>query len=371
MSVATSSAEAPRQRQQQQQRGRKRGRKPKAEFSEPSAASQPNAEFFAQLRSTRLLSAEEELRLGALVQELVAAEARCAALAEALGREPTLAERAADAGAASEALYTARLRRGLWAKRAMVTCNLRLVVALAAKFQGQGPPLADLIQEGAVGLVRAAEKYDPARGFRFSTYATWWVRQRLHLSVRSHRLVRVPLRVHSQFEALRRAVRALAGELGRRPTEGELAARCGLTPARAAHVRAAMLPPESLDRELHFASHRSEQGLVTMLDVTPAAADDGTSAGTATMEQALEWDLLREDLERAMRASLSQRERDIVRMRVGLDDGRAKTATELAAVFQLPAYVILREERNALTKLRVAPDTLRLRDYAELIDALS
>ncbi|KAG5191000.1 hypothetical protein JKP88DRAFT_296933 [Tribonema minus] len=340
-------------------------------------ASSPTAlgtELSEHLRATRLLTPAEELRLGALVRALVALDGRRAALAVALGRVPTARECADDAGV-TDADYATVVARGRAAKAALVACNLRLVALLAARAVRQrggapafdGPSYADLVQEGALGLARAAEKFEPERGLRFSTYATWWIRQRIQVALREHRLVRVPANMHLQFNRLRAAAHTPAGELGRAPNEEELAAFLGVPRTRIAEITHGMQTPASLDAALNYgAGQRSGGGgssggggggsVTTLLDKLAATqeAAAGGGGGDATAEQSLEWDMLRSTLEGAMATHLTQRERDLVRMLAGLDDGRVKTAAELAAVFGVPTSRMRREVRRAMTALRRA-----------------
>ena len=201
------------------------------------------------------------------------------------------------------------------------------------------------------------------------------MRQRLLLAVQKHRLIRIPGSLHKKYSLLRNAVRSLAGELGRRPTEDEIAEYRNISVEQVNDITLAMMSPNSLDQNFYLSTNSAEtQGSMNMLDMTITTEDmlNSTSyADSSAIEDALEWTSMRDDLETTLFSSLSKREREIVRMRVGLGDGKARSAVELSEVFQVPASVILREERNALLKLRVSPGGFRLQNYGELLSTCS
>mmetsp|Transcript_18739 Transcript_18739/g.27655 ORF Transcript_18739/g.27655 Transcript_18739/m.27655 type:complete len:352 (+) Transcript_18739:125-1180(+) len=295
-----------------------------------------SGDFLSYLRSNELLSPSDEVRLGTLVQDFQKLVEKREDLAEDLGRVPSVEECADDIGIDIGA-YNDVLEKGEWAKKAMVACNLRLVVSMAANFKGKGVPLHDLIQDGSKGLERAVEKFDPNLGFRFSTYATWWIRQRLILAVQKNRLVHIPIGIQNQYSDLRKTVRILAGELGRRPTEDELSERMDISVEKIKELTILVAPPKSLDREVQVSPNSStDQSVVSFLElsVNPILNEEN-KISTLNSERSVEWNLMRDDLENCMTATLSKRERDILAMRVGLEDGKAKSAVEVSKVFQV------------------------------------
>ncbi|MCU0515452.1 MAG: sigma-70 family RNA polymerase sigma factor, partial [Oscillatoria sp. Prado101] len=179
--------------------------------------------FFKEMARYPLLNPEEEVALGHCVKELVALEAIQKKLAAELGRPPSQAELAA-AAFLSEAELENRQLAGRLAKQQMIRCNLRLVVSIAKRYLNRGVAFQDLIQEGALGLNRAAEKFDPDKGYKFSTYAYWWIRQGITRTIaNSSRTVRLPVHIVEQLNKLKHASRDLKRSLLRNPTEAELA----------------------------------------------------------------------------------------------------------------------------------------------------
>ncbi|CAM9280166.1 unnamed protein product [Chrysoparadoxa australica] len=298
-------------------------------------------EFFSDLKSTRLLTKQEEQVYGLAVNRMVEWEEARIHLTDALGRAPTLLEWSREVGCTDTATFKAQWQESVAAKETMVACNLRLVVSVAKRFQHNGLALSDLVQEGTLGLIRAAEKFDPGRGFRFSTYATWWIRQRIQLAIKQQKLVRIPLRIQDHHDALGKATKRLVHELGREPTLEELAQATKLTEAKVEQIQRVMRPLLSLDKPVNFSTAKGEPGMVTLMDLV-------TTSEEVPAEMSVEWGYFREDMEIALQCELNQLERDIVRMRSGLDDGRPKTAQELSELFSMPPRIILREERKAL-----------------------
>jgi RNA polymerase primary sigma factor len=235
---------------------------------------------------------------------------------------------------------------------ALVQHNLRLVVSVATKYQHLGVALPDLIQEGSVGLLHAAERFDPSRGFRFSTYAIWWIRQAvLRALSEQSRLVRLPEYLLSQIARINQAREALREQLDRQPTDAELATEAALPLEQVAALAQANRPVASLDAPV------SEDGDLALGDLISA---DGPG-----LEEMAEIADRRAAVARAL-DGLSEREREVIRLRYGLDGrGRECTLEEVARQFSVSRERIRHLEVRALRRLRSGEEGLLLRRYME------
>ncbi len=306
-------------------------------------------QYLRDIGRVDLLSQEEELTLARLVQE------RERLLACRTAEEPpepgaAWAERA---GLSLTDLRRA-LHRGRRAKERMIQANLRLVVAVAKKYQQRGLELLDLVQEGTLGLERAVERYDPTRGFRFSTYAYWWIRQGVTRAIASQsRSIRLPVHITEKLNRLRRAQRELTARLGRSPRLPELALELGLSEEVVRLTLQRQPRPISLDVRV---GRDQETDLGDLLE------DDH-----ATPEQALTREQLHDDLE-ALLDELSSREADVIRRRFGLEDDTPRTLTEIGETLQISRERVRQIEHRALLKLRQPRHRSRVREYLTSFD---
>jgi RNA polymerase sigma factor (sigma-70 family) len=307
-----------------------------------SASADSVRQYLNEIGRTELLTAEQEVDLAKRYQAGLEA-------ALMLAQHP-------DMPRAQRVMLQRINRQGEAAKDHMVRANLRLVVSVARKFRGRGVDLLSLIQEGNLGLIRGVEKFDHTKGYKFSTYATWWIRQALQRGLaNTGRTVRLPVHVHELMGKVRYAEFALLQQLGREPTELEVAAELELPIERLREVKVAAQDVASLDKPI------GEDGDATMGElVADESAVSPEDSATAVLS--------RFEVERALGA-LSLREREVLMLRYGLVDGEEHTLEDIGEQFGLTRERIRQIEKKTLTKLRHPSRGFQLHGLLDSVDA--
>ncbi|MHB1131590.1 MAG: sigma-70 family RNA polymerase sigma factor [Chloroflexota bacterium] len=291
--------------------------------------------YLHEVRPVPLLTAKEEAMLGKAIARGFQAEGKTA-----------------DAAGDDRAMLLPDVERGRWARNRLLQANQRLVIGLAKRHLGRGLAFADLIQEGNIGLMRAIDKFDYRRGFRFSTYATWWVRQSMNRAIADHgRSVRVPVHMLEQTRRIVRTVAELQQELGREPVPGEIARQLSITPAKVLESLRVAQEPISLETPV------GEEEDACLSDFV---ADENVPL---PLEVALHSSL--HDQIGQVLDGLAERERRVLELRFGLVDGTSHTLEETGSLVGVTRERARQIESEALSKLRSANNRARLRDYLE------
>jgi RNA polymerase primary sigma factor len=329
-------------------------REPTATRRAVSAESSGSAEdpvhtYLKEIGRVPLLNAELEVEIAKTIEEGNAAAARLAAHELAVvGEKPE--EDLLDAGGLSR--NKRLMRRGLQAKDELIEANLRLVVSIAKRYRNRGLAFLDLIQEGNLGLMRAVDKFDHTKGFKFSTYATWWIRQAITRAIADQaRTIRIPVHMVETINKVVWAQRALLQELGREPTIDEVARRVELPMERVREILRINQDTVSLEQPV---GDEDDFNLSDLIEDRGAVVPD--DAATRSLLDAA----VREAL-----GHLSEREQDVVRLRFGLDDGKIRTLEEVGKEFGVTRERVRQIESKTLAKLRRPDAAHLLRDYLE------
>ena len=309
------------------------------ELAGKTPTNDPVRMYLKEIGKVPLLTASEEVDLAKKIEAGEEASVKLREKSDKLSREELRRMRRQE-------------RTGQEAKRKLVEANLRLVVSIAKRYVGRGMLFLDLIQEGNLGLIRAVEKFDFRKGYKFSTYATWWIRQAITRAIADQaRTIRIPVHMVETINKLIRVQRSLLQELGREPTPEEIAEQMELTPEKVREIIKVSQEPVSLETPIgeeedsHLGDFIEDSDAVVPID-------------------AASFILLQEQLEDVLN-SLNEREKEVIRLRFGLTDGHPRTLEEVGREFGVTRERIRQIESKTLAKLRHPTRSAKLRDYLE------
>jgi RNA polymerase primary sigma factor len=309
------------------------------------SSADPVRTYLKEIGKVNLLSGAEEVALAKRIEAGLNAVARIAQLEDRYGPGVVIPD--------DECQPLERLvADGFQAKKQLIEANLRLVVSIAKRYMGRGLLFLDLIQEGNLGLIRAVEKFDYTKGFKFSTYATWWIRQAITRAIADQaRTIRIPVHMVETINTVLRVQRLLLQEMGREPTVEEVAVKVNMAPARVREIQRIAQEPVSLEtpvgseEDSHLGDFIEDQQAIAPADAAARA-------------------LLSEAIGEALE-ELTERERQVVRLRFGLDDGQIRTLEEVGKEFGVTRERIRQIEAKTLAKLRHPIRSQKLRDYLD------
>ncbi|MHC5726995.1 MAG: RpoD/SigA family RNA polymerase sigma factor [Nostoc sp.] len=306
--------------------------------------------FFKEMARYPLLKADEEVELARRVRFLEEVRELQAALQLKLGQEPSKLEVASELEITEKQLES-RLYQGRVAKRKMIRSNLRLVVSIAKRYLNRGVPFLDLIQEGAMGLNRATEKFDPDKGYKFSTYAYWWIRQAITRAIANDaRTIRLPIHIVEKLNKLKKAQRELKQKLCRNPTEGEMAEALEISVQQLRQLQQLRRQALSLN---HRVGKEEDTELMDLLE------DEDNLSPEAKMNE----NMMRQEIWEVLGDVLTPREKDVISLRYGLTTSEPCTLEEVGNMFNLSRERVRQIQSKAMRKLRRPHIAKRLKGW--------
>jgi RNA polymerase nonessential primary-like sigma factor len=312
----------------------------------PSPTTDLVRSYLKEIGRYPLLTPEQEITNARLVQQMMAIEEQRSSLALQLNRQPTARELATSLGQ-SEAEVESIVQQGQKAKQKMVTANLRLVVAIAKKYQNHNLDFLDLLQEGALGLQRGIEKFDPNKGYKLSTYTYWWITQSITRAIADKsRTIRLPIHINEKLNKIRRIQQQLSQSLGRPPVVAEIAESLNLLPSQIRDYLQVSKSPVSLEMRV------GDEGESELVDILPM--------DSISLDEQITQELLHQDLSELL-ALLKPRQREVLTLRFGLSDNQELTLSQVAKRLNLSRETIRKTEHLALKILRSHQN--KIKDY--------